>query len=137
MFIVTFLPFANGTNTFPLTGMPPPTNPATGSQPQQAPEVNSAQPILGSNMNAVAHFTVHNPQAPTLPARQPRTGATKMRPSKTSTTPRNLCALEWTTANPKGTCDQFSTYYDGLSAEGKEKWEKLSADAKAAGKTAN
>ena len=33
---------------------------------------------------------------------------------------RNLCALEWTVSNPKGTADEFGTYYDGLSAEGKE-----------------
>lgn len=33
---------------------------------------------------------------------------------------RNLCALEWTNTNPKGTTDQFSAYYDSLSAEEKE-----------------
>ena len=33
---------------------------------------------------------------------------------------RNLCALEWVISNPKGTTDDFSNYYDSLSAEGKQ-----------------
>jgi hypothetical protein len=33
---------------------------------------------------------------------------------------RNLCVLEWAISNPKGTADEFGTYYDGLSVEGKE-----------------
>lgn len=33
---------------------------------------------------------------------------------------RNLCALEWAISHPKGTTDDFGTYYDGLSAEEKE-----------------
>ncbi|KJA13303.1 hypothetical protein HYPSUDRAFT_209652 [Hypholoma sublateritium FD-334 SS-4] len=48
---------------------------------------------------------------------------------------RNLCALEWIVSNPKGTTDEFSAYYDGLPAEDKQKWEKLSVEAKESGKT--
>ena len=33
---------------------------------------------------------------------------------------RNLCALEWAVLNPKGTSDEFGTYYNGLSAEAKQ-----------------
>ena len=65
---------------------------------------------------------------------------------------RNLCAHEWIVSNSKGTTDEFSTYYDGLSAEDKQvssffgchdtfdidkllqKWEKLSVEAKESGK---
>ncbi|KJA22702.1 hypothetical protein HYPSUDRAFT_202022 [Hypholoma sublateritium FD-334 SS-4] len=48
---------------------------------------------------------------------------------------QNLCALEWIVSNPKGTTDEFSAYYDGLPAEDKQKWEKLSVEAKESGKT--
>ncbi|KJA17629.1 hypothetical protein HYPSUDRAFT_206092 [Hypholoma sublateritium FD-334 SS-4] len=132
-------PLTNGVNTLPSTGMlPPTTNPATGLLPRQAPEISNIQPTLGSSSNIARPFSAdNNPLAPTPPVRQPRTGATKMRPSKSSITPRNLCALDWTNTNPKGTTDQFSAYYDSLSAEEKEKWAKLSADAKAAGKPAS
>ena len=90
-----------------------------------------AQIPLGDR--SMAPPTVHNP--PPGPVKQSRTGTTKMRPSKSSTTPRwciifdfmgysnnilrNLCALEWAVSNPKGTTDEFSTYYEGLSAEAK------------------
>lgn len=85
-------PLTNGSRTSPLTGMPPlAAYPATGSQPRQDPEINDIQPALGGNMNAAAPFVVNNNPPildPTPPVRQPRTGATKMRPSKSSTTPR-------------------------------------------------
>ena len=85
---------------------------------------------------------VNHSQVPPPPAKRQRPGTSKMRPSKTSTTPRyviyvsvllhsqilmfslwktrNLCALEWAVANPKGTAEEFSAYYDGLSEEAKE-----------------
>ncbi|PPQ94902.1 hypothetical protein CVT25_004370 [Psilocybe cyanescens] len=124
-------PLTNGINgltltTAPLPGQFMPVLPANGigSQAQQALEANSTQPIPGN---------VHNP-----PAKRSRTGTTKMRPSKTTYSDnipvRNLCALEWVILNPKGTTDEFGTYYDGLSAEGTEKWEQLSVDAKEPGK---
>ena len=85
-------PLTNGARTLPLTGMPSPTAyPATGSQPRQAPEINSIQHTVGSNTNAATPFIANNnplPPSPTPPVKQPRTGATRMRPSKSSTTPR-------------------------------------------------
>ncbi|KJA21039.1 hypothetical protein HYPSUDRAFT_203235 [Hypholoma sublateritium FD-334 SS-4] len=124
-------PLANNVNSFAV-GIPLPTG-MTGPQFQQVLEPNSTQPIPeGSTMAANNH-----PQIPPPPQKRLRPGTTKMRPSKTSTTPRNLCALEWAILYPKGTAEEFSTYYDGLSAEAKEKYEKLSAQAKESAKTAD
>ncbi|KJA13688.1 hypothetical protein HYPSUDRAFT_209335 [Hypholoma sublateritium FD-334 SS-4] len=102
-----------------------------GLQPPQAFETRGvpSQLVLGDRSMALR-------ADPPAPAKRSRSGTTKMRPSKTSTTPRNLCALEWTISNPKGTTDEFSSYYDSLSAEAKTKWEKLSVEAKEPGKSA-
>jgi len=54
-----------------------------GSQYQPV-ELNVTQPIPGNHLPAVP-FDGNNPPPPT---KRSRTGATKMRPSKTSTTPR-------------------------------------------------
>ncbi|KJA23318.1 hypothetical protein HYPSUDRAFT_201597 [Hypholoma sublateritium FD-334 SS-4] len=104
-----------------------------GPEPPQ-PLAANAQAVLGNYAAAVQ--PIQNPP-PTGPTKRLRTGATRMRPSKTSTTPRNLCALEWAISHPKGSTDEFGAYYDGLPAEGKEKWEKLSVEAKESGKTAS
>ncbi|KAF9480911.1 hypothetical protein BDN70DRAFT_893720 [Pholiota conissans] len=131
-------PLAGCSNTFTVDGSPlteqiMPVVPAISQLlEQQTFKMNNSQPIVG---NCSADHPVQND--PIAPAKRSRTGATKMRPSKTSTTPRNLCALEWAILNPKGTTDAFSAYYDALSAEGKEKWEKLSVEAKKSGKMAN
>ncbi|PPQ94203.1 hypothetical protein CVT25_006857 [Psilocybe cyanescens] len=115
----------------PLPGHLIPMVPAgsIGLQAQQALKANNAQPIQDNH----PFFAVHNIPHPT---KRLRAGTTKMHPSKTSTTPRNLCALKWIISNPKGTTDEFGTYYNSLSAEGKEKWEKLSVKAKEPEKTA-
>ncbi|KAF8155841.1 hypothetical protein B0H34DRAFT_798941 [Crassisporium funariophilum] len=115
------------TAAMPLVGQLPFAGPVTAvePQPQQALEADSTQPIPGNSAPAAA------------PAKRSHTGTTKMRPSKTSITPRNLCALEWAISNPKGTTDEFGTYYDSLLAEVKQKWETLSVEAKESGKTAS
>ncbi|KAF9477568.1 hypothetical protein BDN70DRAFT_101295 [Pholiota conissans] len=120
----------NDTSAFPtpLTDKFLPVLTAIQPSSHQALEVNGMQPVMG-NFAASHELSV--------PTKRSRMGITKMRPSKTSFTSRNLCALKWATLNPKGTTDEFSTYYDALSKDEKEKWGNYSVEAKKSGKTAS
>ncbi|KAH9923392.1 hypothetical protein B0H21DRAFT_826843 [Amylocystis lapponica] len=47
-------------------------------------------------------------------------GVKVFRPSATSMTPRNLCAIEWKKTNPSGTAKEFADHYKKLSHEDRQ-----------------
>jgi len=55
----------------------------------------------------------------------PTSKANVLRPTN-STTARNLCAKDWKAHHPKGTTEEFKTYYDSLAADQKKTWQEKS-----------
>ncbi|KJA27205.1 hypothetical protein HYPSUDRAFT_198479 [Hypholoma sublateritium FD-334 SS-4] len=102
----------------------------------------SLQPVPSYNLNFMIGNPLATPQqhqpgelntpqdhvpVPTLAINGPkRSKGTRMRPTKNSTTARNICAQDWVKQHPHGTTDEFKSYYDNLSEEQRQVWEDKS-----------
>ncbi|KAF8876687.1 hypothetical protein CPB84DRAFT_1752352 [Gymnopilus junonius] len=99
---------------FPINQLYPVTL-STTALPSPLPAAQSQQSTQGSSQEQSHSNTSNKPK-----------GSALMRPNKHSTTPRNLCALEWKKTNKNGTSEQFGLYWEALPPSEIERWKALS-----------